>query len=134
MGSIESGFTYLTYEDAAAALRIKPDSVRRRAASRKWPRTLGNDKLARVGIPNHLLPQASPDATPAPTPEDPDVSDRGGASTDALELAAERARADTLKRQVEDLQAERDRLLALVERLSEPRPGLVERWLRAWRS
>lgn len=47
--------------------------------------------------------------------------------TVSMRLAAAEARAEILASQVEDLRAERDRLLGLVERLSAPQPSLIER-------
>lgn len=38
----------MTYAEAAERLGIKPDSVKRRARSRRWPRRVGNDGAARV--------------------------------------------------------------------------------------
>lgn len=42
-------------------------------------------------------------------------------------LAAAEARAEALAAQVDDLKSERDRLLTIVERQSEPRPSLLMR-------
>lgn len=42
-------------------------------------------------------------------------------------LAASEARAEALAAQVDDLKAERDRLLSIIERQSEPRPGILMR-------
>ena len=108
---------FLTYEEAATRLRIKPDSVRRRARARKWPRQVGNDGLTRVGVPSGLLepdktPGTPPGAPPGPPPD-----------TEAAELRVENR---FLKEQVQELKEERDRWRAQAERLSEPRPGFFE--------
>src|SRR3954470_18662141 len=42
---------WLTYDEAAVALRISPESVRRLAQRRKWPRRPGNDGKVRLGVP-----------------------------------------------------------------------------------
>lgn len=44
--------------------------------------------------------------------------------------ASHEARAEALAAQVDDLRAERDRLLSIIERQSEPRPSLLARLLR----
>lgn len=91
--------TFLTYDDAAARLRIKPDSVRRRARARKWPRREGNDGLVLVGVPSELL-------APAKTP-DKGADSPPGAPPDArlVELELE---VRLLRAQVEDLRSDRD--------------------------
>lgn len=45
-------------------------------------------------------------------------------------LAASEARSEALAAQVDDLKAERDRLLSIIERQSEPRPGILMRLFR----
>ena len=117
---------WMTYEDAGRALGIKADSVRRRAASRKWPRRQGNDGLARVGIPTDVIPERTPDDTPVFTPDDPDESGRI-----REDLAAARAEANGLRERLADAHAERDRLAALLEKAmarSEPRAGFLTRF------
>lgn len=109
---------WLTYDEAAHRLGILPDSVRRRAASRKWPRRVGNDRLARVGIPRSVIP----DCTPAITPDNPDESGQLRA-----DLAAAQARIEGLEARLADTQAERDRLSGLLERALEPRRSLWSR-------
>ena len=42
---------WLTYREAAARLGSNIEAVRQRAIRSRWPRTLGNDKRARVQIP-----------------------------------------------------------------------------------
>lgn len=109
---------WLTYDEAAKRLGILPDSVRRRAASRKWPRRVGNDRLARVGIPRSIIPES----TPAHTPDDPDESGRL-----REDLAAAKARIEGLEARLADTQAERDRLTRLLEQTLDRRPGIWSR-------
>ena len=45
---------WLTYREAAARLRSNVEAVRQRAIRCRWPRVLGNDKRARVQIPEGL--------------------------------------------------------------------------------
>jgi len=124
----------MTYDEAAAALGIKADSVRRRAAARKWPKRPGNDKLVRVGVPNSAIPDVTPDitpdvapaATPAITPDDSDVRLRE-------DLAASRAEVAGLRDRLADTQAERDRLAGLLEKALEPRPGILSGIIDRWR-
>lgn len=101
---------WLTYEEAAKLLGIKPDSVRRRATARKWPRRQGNDGLARVLVPSGIVPDHAPDVTPGPGPEiAPDAA--------LIERAARaEARADALAAQLDDLRADRDAWRELARR------------------
>ena len=45
---------WLTYREAAKRLGSNIEAVRQRAIRCRWPRTLGNDKRARVQIPEGL--------------------------------------------------------------------------------
>lgn len=114
---------WMTYDEAAARLGIKADSVRRRAAARKWPKRQGNDGKVRVGIPNDIIP----DATPAPIPDiTPDHPDAFGSIQ--IELASAQAKIEGLEARLSDTQAERDRLAALLEKALETRSiGLFAR-------
>lgn len=107
---------WMTYAEAAEHLGIKPDSVRRRAASRKWPRRQGNDGLARVCIPPDIVrkstPSITPDATPAITPD-----------ASAPHIAALEVEIREVRVQLNDVKADRDAWRAQAERLaSETRP------------
>ncbi|MCH8491300.1 MAG: hypothetical protein LAT81_15425 [Oceanicaulis sp.] len=51
----------MTYAEAANALGVKVDSVKRRARNRRWRREIGNDGLARVAVPVSVLPQQTGD-------------------------------------------------------------------------
>ena len=110
--------TWLTYDEAAAALGIKADSVRRRAAARKWPRRTGNDRKARVGIPRDIIPEGIPAPTPAITPDNPDASGL------REELAEARTEVRMLRERIRDLKEDRD---AWREIASRPQPSLFER-------
>lgn len=101
---------WLTYDEAATRLGIKADSVRRRAASRKWPRRVGNDGLARIGIPATIIPDA--------TPENPDNSD-------AIRIAVLETETAMLRERLNEMRADRDRLAGLLEKALEPRPVQV---------
>lgn len=116
---------WLTYDEAAEKLRIKPDSVRRRAASRKWPRRQGNDGKARVRIPPEAVPEITPDVTPARIPDD--------IAEIRAENAALKAEIFGLKDRLKDTQEERDRLSGLLEKSLEARSGIVERIIQAFR-
>lgn len=116
---------WMTYDEAAKALGIKPDSVRRRAAARKWPKRPGNDRTVKVGIPRDAIPDRTPDATPATIP-DITHDETGDIRAD---LAASRAENAGLRDRLADTQAERDRLAKLLEKALEPRPGILARIL-----
>lgn len=109
---------WLTYDEAAAKLGVKADSVRRRAASRKWPRRVGNDGLARVGIPVSIIPDRTPVAIPDDNTENPDNSDK-------IRIAVLEAEGRQLRERLADTQADRDRLAGLLEKALDPRPVQV---------
>lgn len=114
---------WMTYDEAGRRLGIKSDSVRRRAASRKWPKRIGNDGLARVGIPADIIP----DAPPALHPENPDES-----GSIRERLAAAESKIQGLEIRLSDTQAERDRLVRLLEQSLEARtvPGFFSNLFR----
>ena len=71
----------MTYAEAAAFLGIKPESVKRQARAKRWPRMLGNDGRALVKVPD-LPPggvrEASPeDESPRNPPQIPPLMIRG---------------------------------------------------------
>lgn len=122
--------TWLTYSQAAERLRIKTDSVKRRARARRWPRRTGNDGIVQVGIPADALTEDRAEILT----DDPPINPPSSALVEQLnsariEAAEHRARADALADQVADLRAERDRLLSVIERrASEVRPATF--WTR----
>lgn len=114
----------MTYAEAAERLGIKPDSVKRRARSRRWPRRVGNDGAARVLIPRERLDGVAPDipeaVPPAPPPD----------TLEALERAIRaEARADSAEAMLKEARDDRDRWRAMAERLSHPEPGIIARLL-----
>lgn len=105
---------FMSYAEAAQRLNIKPDSVRRRARARKWPRRQGNDGLTMVGIPPGLLTPDHPDGDPhGPPPDLPEHSL-------AIKLAVAEAR-------LADVTEDRDRLAKLLAKALEPKPGIIAR-------
>lgn len=127
---------WLTYDEAAERLGVKPASVRRRAAARKWPKRQGNDRRARVGIPKDVIDAAisRDDATDAPT----GAVTPGSGEVISAEIALARTEIATLnmmvssvQRELERVEADRDRWHALA---TAHRPSLAERMWRAIRS
>ena len=108
---------FLTYDEAANWLGIKPDSVRRRARARKWPRRTGNDGKAQVGIPPDVIGADNPPGPPPGPPPD----------TEAAELRVENR---MLRERLDELRDERDKWRDQAERLSEsgkPVTGILAR-------
>lgn len=115
---------WLTYDEAALRLGIKPDSVRRRSSAKKWPRRVGNDGLARVGLPPDLLPETINEIPPVVPPDE-----SGGTAT---KLAAAQAMITGLEARLTDTQADRDHWRDLAERLvSKEQPASI--WLRLFK-
>lgn len=115
---------WLTYDDAAVRLGIKADSVRRRAAARKWPRRQGNDGKARVLVPTQAIPDVTPDITDAITPDNPDVSIT---EVQARLLIAE-ARLEDSRNALSEMRLERDSWRSQAEALAR-KPTLLDRLL-----
>jgi hypothetical protein len=115
-----SDTVWMTYDEAGRRLGIKSDSVRRRAASRKWPKRMGNDRLARVGIPASVIPDAIPDVMDENPDESGSIKER---------LASAESKIQGLQARLSDTQSERDRLARLLEQSMEnwTGPGLFSR-------
>jgi hypothetical protein len=58
---------WVTYAEAAARLNVSVEAVRQRAIRNKWARTLGNDKRARVRLPDEPYPTQTPVIRPTET-------------------------------------------------------------------
>lgn len=131
-----SDVRWMTYAELAEALGIGGDSARNLVRRKRWGRQAGNDGLARVGVPiEHLAEHAQPpidEATPPPVdpPADGGIIPILNRHIERLEIEienlkterdTERARAvqvDVLnavleveRKRVEELRAERDKLL-----------------------
>ena len=105
---------WVTYAEAAARLNVSVEAVRQRAIRNRWARTLGNDKRARVRLPDEPYVTQTPIVRP----------------TESALLDALREHNETLKREVDllkgQLAAERTRadkatadLVALAQRLAD---------------
>ena len=115
--------TSLTYAELAAAIGITPASAKKLAARRGWPRTIGNDGLARVSVPVERLavPAHSPEDNPGDGDVDSPVDDHRESPEDIP--APMRALLSHLEAAAADLRARLDR--AEVE-LSDLRPLAAE--------
>jgi len=129
--------SWLTYAEAAVLLQIKQDSVKRRARARRWPRRIGNDSMVRVCIPDDVLTGIREDDPRPKNPHHPPADDAFEALRRAeTEAATYKARAEALADQVEDLRADRQRLLSIIERdmsrVVDPKPaiGFFDRFFR----
>jgi hypothetical protein len=81
---------WVTYAEAAARLNVSVEAIRQRAIRNRWARTLGNDKRARVRLPDEPLPTRTPIIRP----------------TDSALLDALREHNETLKGEVELLKGQ----------------------------
>lgn len=106
--------TWMTYAEAGERLGIKPESVKRRARLKAWPKRIGNDGLARVQVPGMSDPPDHP--ADSPPDESPPKSTPNPPADDTREkLASAETEVRLLRERVEDLTTERDRLLTLLE-------------------
>lgn len=96
---------WFTYAEAATVLGIKPDSVKRRAMRKRWPKRMGNDGKARIQMPDAVTNDITSDTTPdittdkSPPPERDDTRER---------LAAAETEVRLLREMVRDVTADRD--------------------------
>lgn len=105
---------WMTYAEAGERLGIKPESVKRRARLKAWPKRIGNDGLARVQVPGMTDPPDHP--VDGPPDESPPKSVPNPPADDTRErLASAETEVRLLRERVEDLTTERDRLLTLLE-------------------
>ena len=127
----------MTYGEAGRIMGIKPESVKRRARSKHWPKTIGNDGLARVRIPDLPHTGGNPEDIPEvesppdilPDPPRDDIRERLAAAETEIRLLRER---------LADLGTDRDKWQAMAERLSHVEPirtsgggglwDLITRW------
>jgi hypothetical protein len=126
---------WVTYAEAAARLGVSIEAVRQRAIRNKWARMLGNDKRARVRLPDEPYPSQ----TPVIRPSDQALTDALKAHVETLkaQLAAAESR---LGDAAVDLIAERARtsaaisaFAALAERLDVLAAERAKPWWPWWR-
>ena len=106
---------WLTYEQAAERLNVSPEAVRQKAIRGRWQRTVGNDKRARV-----RLPDGWPDAvrTPSERPNRPGVRTPSGRASDASLIKVLEEHVARLKEQLAGTEGE---LVGTREALTEAR-------------
>ena len=115
---------WLTYTDAAAALRMTPESVRQRARREHWRKQMGNDGKALILVPSdtdRTPPGDTADDTPVSRPVKRPESDAALAALQArlceMEARAFELRADIERERSERLQ-ERERADRLTEEVT----------------
>jgi DNA repair exonuclease SbcCD ATPase subunit len=115
---------WMTYADAAAALRMTPESIRARARREHWRKQLGNDGKALILVPIDAegIPPGEPDSdTPASRPvkrPEPDPSVAAfQARISELEARTAELRADVERERAERLQ-ERERADRLTDEIA----------------
>ena len=93
---------WLTYEQAAERLNVTPEAVRQKAIRGRWQRTIGNDKLARVRLPDGWSDAVR---TPSERPNERPVRTPSGRASDASLIKALEAHVATLKEQLSAAEA-----------------------------
>jgi hypothetical protein len=61
---------WLTYKEAAAVLGVSAENVRHRAIRGRWPRRVGNDKRAKIQLPESPNPVRTPREPPREPPSE----------------------------------------------------------------
>jgi uncharacterized coiled-coil protein SlyX len=59
---------WLTYKEAATVLGVSPENVRHRAIRGRWPRRVGNDKRAKIQLPDNPNPARTVREPPSALP------------------------------------------------------------------
>lgn len=121
------GSEWITYKEAAERLGIKPDSVKKRALRRRWPRTLGNDGRTRIQMPDDDRPADIPTDITPDIPADSPALVSPPDDTQTRLFAAE-VRAEVAEKMLEEVRTDRDKWRTIAENLSHPQPlGIVAR-------
>ena len=117
--------TWMTYAEAGERLGIKPESVKRRARLKAWPKRIGNDGLARVQVPGMTEPpdhpadsppdESPPKSAPNPPPHD-DTRERLASAETEIRLLRER---------LDDLTKDRDALRDALARTASSHAEIV---------
>lgn len=114
---------WLTYRELAEALGIAHDSARRLANRNKlWPRQIGNDGMARIGVPVERLPERKDVVVPAGVDQDAGTGDGEDAPLDASAatlriIAALDGHIETLRDQLAKAEAMTERERERADRL-----------------
>src|SRR5215213_377587 len=87
---------WITYAEGARRLGIKPESFKRRALERRWPRKQGNNGRALVAVPGEVFSEATGENTREATGDFP------GEATDEI-ASDDGALAEHLKGELEDM-------------------------------
>ena len=95
---------WLTYDEVARELGIVRESARQLAIRKRWARRKGNDRKARVGVPEDEFLVRTADATSSAPSNEP--SDGTGHDTSAIQVLTQYIR--RLEGELEALKQERD--------------------------
>lgn len=100
---------WMTYDEAAEALGIKADSVRRQVRLRNWPRRTGNDGRVQVDIPEDRLTEIPADAKKIENSLPPPDNE--------IRIIRAETRAEAAEKRAEELTQDRDQWRAMAEAL-----------------
>jgi hypothetical protein len=98
---------WLTYKEAAAVLGVSAENVRHRAIRGRWPRRVGNDKRAKIQLPDNPNPVRTVREPPSAPPFEQ------GANTQLIN--AMQSHIDLLSQQLQSAQARIGELTADLE-------------------
>lgn len=121
----------MTYADAGRLLNIKPESVKRQARLKRWPRMRGNDGRALVKVPDFQHPGGVREESPA-TESPPNLPYNPPHDDSRERLAAAETEIRLLRERLADLTTDRDALRDALERAasSHAQPVPVSLWGR----
>jgi hypothetical protein len=146
---------WVTYAEAAARLNVSVEAIRQRAIRNRWQRTLGNDKRARIRLPDEPYPTQTPIVRPTESAlldalREHNETLKGEVDLLKGQLVTERERGDRITAELageraahqEQLEAAMSQLVELARRMAaiaeaqtaEAEPEPPRHWtIRAWR-
>ena len=117
----------MTYAEAAVRLGLSVEAVRQRAIRNRWARMLGNDKRARVRLPEGAYPSQTHVVRPTNTPTDTALVDALRGHIETL-----RAQNEGLEGQLAEANARADKAIAALGTLADRLNALAAAEARPW--
>ncbi len=119
---VDGSTRWMSYTELGEVLGIGSESARQLAIRRKWARRKGNDRKARVAVPEEELRTRTGNETDGSTDHDPDAKTDVEADADTVALRVQNAALEVeirmLRQMFEDMKAERETWKAQAEKLT----------------
>lgn len=120
---VDGSTRWMSYTELGDALGIGSESARQLAIRRRWARQKGNDRKARVAVPEDELRTRTGSDTDSPTDHAPDAKTDVAPDADTVALRVHAAALEVeirmLRQMFEDMKAERETWKAQAEKLTQ---------------